>query len=70
MLIPRAVKIKRMIVYFNIENLLYGFFYRLYPGITKFNNFPRIGQDYVIMLPVKIRFFILCLILAKLVLAH
>lgn len=59
-----------MIVNLDIKNLLYCLFDRLYPGITEFHNLPRVCQDHMIVLPVKIGFLILSLVFTELVFAH
>lgn len=58
-----------MVGYFNIKNLFYGFFYVVNPRVAKLNHF-AIGENNVVVVAVKIRFFIVCLVLAKLVFAH
>src|SRR5690606_32318950 len=58
-----------MVGYFYIKNLFNGFFYAVYPGVTKFNNF-TISEDYVVVVLVKIRFFVVRLVLPKLMFAN
>ena len=55
---------------FNIKNLFYCLFDTLYPGIAKFYDFSGIGKYNMIVLPVKIRFFVLGLILTELMLSN
>ena len=55
-----------MVVYFNIEDFFDCFFYVLNSRITKFFYFTRICKDDVVVLTVKIGFFVLCLVFAKL----
>ena len=59
-----------MLFNLNIKNLLYCLLNALYPGITKFDHFPGIGKYDVIVLAVKIRFFVLGLILPELMLSY
>lgn len=59
-----------MIVYIDIKNFFYGFFYLLDSGITKFFDLTRIGVDKMVVLVVKIRFFVLRLIFSKLVFSN
>ncbi len=54
----------------DVEHLFDGFFYRLYPRIAKLYDFARIGKNYMVMLAIKVRFFILCLILPELMLSN
>jgi hypothetical protein len=54
----------------DIKNLFYGFFDSLYPWIAEFDNFPGVGKDNMIVVTVKIRFFVLRLVLPKLVLSY
>ena len=69
-MVPRTVEIERVIVDFDVEDLFYGLFDRLYPRVTELHNLPRISEDDVVMLSVKIRFFVLGLVFAELMLAH
>lgn len=55
-----------MVVYLNVEHFLYGLFYGLDTGIAEFHNFTGIGKYHVVVLPVKIRFFVMRLVLAEL----
>ncbi len=59
-----------MIMNFNTKNLLNGFFDTLYPWVAKLNYFAGIGHNNVVMLLIKIRFFVMALVLAKLVPAY
>lgn len=68
--VPDTIEVKRMIGDLDVENFFYGLFDRLDTGVTEFHNFPGIGKNYVVVLPVEIGFFILGLILAKLVFSH
>ena len=56
-----------MVVNFNVKNLFYRFFDRLYPWVAKLDNLPGIGHDDMVMLLVEVGFFIMALVLAKLV---
>src|SRR5690606_1288594 len=58
-----------MVGYFYIKNLFNGFFYAVYPRVTKLDHF-TVCKDYVIVVPVKIRFFVVRLVLPKLMFAH
>ena len=53
----------------DIKNLFYRFFDRLDPWIAEFDHF-AIFQDHVIVLPVKIGLFVMCLIFPKLMFAN
>lgn len=59
-----------MIMNVDVKDVFYGFFNGLYPGIAKFNNLPGIRENYMIVLPVKIRFFVLRQVLSELVFSH
>lgn len=59
-----------MIVNFDIENLFYGFLYCLYPGIAKLHYFTCICENNVVVLFVEIGFFVVGLVLAKLVFSY
>src|SRR5690606_37989396 len=59
-----------MIVYFNVKDILYGLFDALTTRVTKFNNFTSIGYNDMVVLLVKIRFFVMCLVLPKLMTAY
>ncbi len=65
-----AVKVKRVIVNLDVENLLNGFLYGFYPGIAELHHLSGISQDDMIVLPVKVRFLVLGLVLSELVFAH
>lgn len=54
----------------NIKYFFYRLFYALYPWIAKFDHFSCVCKDNMIVLPVKIGFFILGLILAKLMFSY
>lgn len=54
----------------DIKNFFYGFFYRLDPRIAELNDLTGIGKNDVVMLPVEVRFFIMSLVLAELVLSN
>lgn len=56
-----------MVVNFNVKNLFYSFFDGLYPWVTKLDNLPGISHNDMVMLPVEVGFFIMALVLAKLV---
>ena len=58
-----------MIMDFDIKNFFYGFFNLLDSRIAKLFYFPCIGIYKMIVLMIKIRFFILSLISSKLVLS-
>lgn len=55
---------------FYIKNLFNGLFYRLYSWVAEFNDFSCIGKYYMIVISIEIRFLVLCLVLAKLVLSY
>lgn len=59
-----------MVVDFNIENFLDCFFNILDSRVTKLFYFSRVCEDNMIVLAVKIRFFILRLIFTKLVFSY
>lgn len=59
-----------MLFNLDIKNFLDGLFDTLDPGITKLDNLAGIGKYDVIVLPVKIRLFILSLILSKLMFSY
>ncbi len=59
-----------MVGYFYIENFFNRLFDGLDPGIAKLYHFPCIGEDHMVMLPVKIGFLVLSLVFTKLMLAH
>jgi hypothetical protein len=59
-----------MVGYFDVKNFFNGLLDNLDPGIAEFHNLPGIGKDHMIMLPVEIRFLVLCLVLAKLMPPH
>lgn len=58
-----------MIVYFDIENFFYRLFDRLDTRIAELHDLTGVRKYDMIVLPVKIRFFVVCLVLAKLVLS-
>ena len=64
------VKIKGMVVNADAENFLDGLLYRLNSRIAKFDYFPGVAHDNVIVLFVEIGFLIMSLILAKLMASH
>ena len=53
-----------------IKYLFDGLFDGLDPWIAEFHDLTRIRQDHMVMLAIKIRFFVLCLIFAKLVFSN
>lgn len=59
-----------MLFNFNIKNLFDSLLNALDPGIAKFNNFSGVGKYDMIVLAVKIRFFVLGLVLPELMLSH
>ena len=59
-----------MIVYLYIKNFFYGFFYLLDSWVTKLFDLSCIGIDKMIVLVIEIGFFVLCLILSKLMLPN
>jgi len=56
-----------MVMNFNTKNFFDGFLYALNARVAKLNHFAGIGHNDVVMLLVKIRFFVMALVLAKLV---
>ena len=56
-----------MIVDLDVENFLDRFFDRLDPWVTELDDFPGIGQDHMIVLPIEVLLFILCLVFTELV---
>ena len=54
----------------NVKHLFNSLFNGLDPGITEFNDFSRICKNDMVMVAVKIRFLVLCLVISKLVLSH
>lgn len=59
-----------MFGYFYIKHFFYGLLNGLNTWIAKFYHFAGISKDHMIVLPVEIRFFILRLVLPKLVLSN
>ena len=59
-----------MVVDLDVKNLLNGFLYILDPWITEFNNLASIFKNDVVVLFVKIRFLVMCLILTELMSAN
>ena len=59
-----------MVVYFDIKYFFYRFFYLLNSRVTKLFNLSCISIDKMIVLMIKIGFFILSLIFAKLVFSN
>lgn len=59
-----------MVMNFNTKNFLYRFFNGLYPWVAKLDNLAGIGHYDVVMLLIKIRLFIVALVLPELVAAH
>ncbi len=58
-----------MVGNFNIKNLFNGFFDGVYPRVAKLDHL-SIGKDNVVVVPVKIRFFVMGLVLPKLMFAN
>ena len=54
----------------NIKNFFDGLFDTLDAGIAKLDHLPGIGKYDMIMLTVKIRFLVLCLVLPELVFSN
>ena len=69
-LISGAVEIQRVIIDFDIEDFLNGFFDGLNSRIAELHDLSSICEDHVVVLPIEIRFFVLCLIFSKLVLPN
>lgn len=65
-----SIKIEGVVLNIDIKNLFYGLLDRLDSRVAEFNNLTRISQDDVIVIPVKVRFFVLGLVLAKLMLSN
>ena len=59
-----------MVVDINIENFFNGFFDVLYSGITKFFDFSGVGKNNMVVLAIKIGFFVLSLVFSKLVFSN
>ena len=59
-----------MVVNVDTKDLFYGFFYRLNPWVAKLNHFAGVRHDNMVVLFVKIGFFIMRLILTKLMFAN
>ncbi len=59
-----------MVVDLYIENILHRFLDGLDPGIAEFNDLAGVGHNDMVVLPVKVGFFVVRLALAKLVLAN
>ena len=55
-----------MAVNFDAKNFFYRCFDRLNPRVAKFDYFARIGKYDMVVLFVKIRFFVMCLLIAEL----
>jgi len=62
-----AVQVQRVVVNFYTKNFFYGLLNALYPWVAKLDNLAGIGHDNVVVLLIKVRFFIMALVLAKLV---
>lgn len=54
----------------HIKDFFYAFFDGFYPGVAKLHDFPGVGQDHMVVLPVEIRFFVLRQVLSELVFSH
>src|SRR5690625_5057493 len=65
-----TIEVKRMGVNIQFKNFFNGFFNRFNAWITKFNYLACISQNHMIMLSIKIRFFILCLIFSELMFSN
>ncbi len=63
-----AVQDQGMMDNVKVQHLTYCILYILYPGVAKFLDLVAFGTDQVIVLSVAIGLFILCQVLAKLVL--
>ena len=59
-----------MVVDFDTKYFFYGLFDGLNSWVTELNHFAGIGHDDMIMLLVEIRFFVMCLVLPKLVFSY
>lgn len=55
---------------FYVKHLFNSLFNGLDPGIAEFNDFSRICKNDMIMIAVKIRFLVLCLVISKLVFSN
>lgn len=65
-----SVKVQRVVVDLDVEDFLDCFFDGLDARIAEFDDFAGVGHDDVVVLFVKIRLFIMRLVLTELVFAH